>query len=137
MIVKIQECEALLAAATDKGEQIAAAGSAADRNMITQQLQSLKQQLTALRRAVERQRQQHEAAAAEHIKLAAELDVVLGWLHAHEAEVRSRPVLSVDVASVLQEQEKHKVTINFIYIIFEISVRVKYLKKLKSMHFFR
>lgn len=108
--MKIQECEALLAAASDKGEQIAAAGSAADRNMITEQLQSLKQQLTALRRAVERQRQQHEAAAAEHIKLAAELDVVLGWLHAHEAEVRSRPVLSVDVASVLQEQEKHKVS---------------------------
>lgn len=110
VIVKIQECEALLAAATDKGEQIASDGSAEDRNAITQQLQSLKQQLTALRRAVERQRQQHEAAAAEHIKLAAELDTVLEWLHSREADVKSRPVLSIDVSSVVQEQEKHKVS---------------------------
>lgn len=109
VIVKIQECEALLAAATDKGEQIAAEGTAADRNTITEQLQSLKQQLTALRRAVERQRQQHEATAAEHVKLAAELDAILEWLHSHEAEVKSRPLLSIDVASVEQEQEKHKV----------------------------
>lgn len=107
--MKIQECEALLATATDKGEQIAAEGSAADRNTITEQLQSLKQQLTALRRAVERQRQQHEATAAEHVKLAAELDSILEWLHSHEAEVKSRPLLNIDVASVEKEQEKHEV----------------------------
>ena len=109
VIVKIQECEAMLASATDKGQQIAAEGSAADRNSVTEQLQSLKQQLQALRRAVEKQREQHEMAAAEHKKLATELEAILDWLHANEATVRSRPLLERDPASVEKEIEKHKV----------------------------
>jgi len=109
VIVKIQECEALLASATDKGQQIAAEGSAADRNSVTEQLQSLKQQLQALRRAVEKQREQHEMAAAEHRKLAAELEAVLDWLHANEATVRSRPLLERDSASVQEQIHNHKV----------------------------
>lgn len=48
VIAKIQECEATLASATDKGQQIAEEGSAADRNNITEQLQSLKQQLQVI-----------------------------------------------------------------------------------------
>lgn len=48
--------------------------------------------------------------AAEHKKLASELDVVLQWLHAHEAEVRSRPLLETDVSSVDNELQKHKVS---------------------------
>ncbi|KAJ9594434.1 hypothetical protein L9F63_014159, partial [Diploptera punctata] len=108
VIVKIQECEAMLASATDKGQQIAEEGSAADRNNITEQLQSMKQQLQALRRAVEKQREQHEMAAAEHKKLAAELETILDWLHANETTVRSRPLLERDPASVEKEIEKHK-----------------------------
>ncbi|XP_075225316.1 muscle-specific protein 300 kDa isoform X2 [Lycorma delicatula] len=108
VIHKIQDCEGLLASAADKGEQIANEGTAADRNNITQQLQSLKQQVTGLRREVERQREQHEMTAAEHRKLAAELDIVLEWLHAHEAEVRSRPLLETDISSVDKELQKHK-----------------------------
>lgn len=107
--MKIQECEAMLASATDKGQQIAAEGSAADRNSVTEQLQSLKQQLQALRRAVEKQREQHEMTAAEHRKLAAELEAVLDWLHANEATVRSRPLLERDSASVQQQIHNHKV----------------------------
>ncbi|XP_068085330.1 muscle-specific protein 300 kDa [Anabrus simplex] len=108
VIVKIQECEAMLASATDKGQQIAAEGSAADRNSITEQLQSLKQSLQTLRRAVEKQREQHEMTAAEHRKLAAELEEVLDWLHANEATVRSRPLLDRHPASVEAELEKHR-----------------------------
>lgn len=107
VIVKIQECEALLVTATDKGQQIAADGSAQDRNTITEQLQSLKQSLQNLRRAVEKQRQEHENTAAEHRKLAAELEEILSWLHANEATVRSRPLLNRDVETVEKELQNH------------------------------
>ena len=52
VIFKIQECESLLIQAGDKGEMIAADGSAVDKNSITAQVSSLKQQLTSLRRFV-------------------------------------------------------------------------------------
>lgn len=109
VIVKIQECEATLASATDKGQQISAEGSAADRNNVTEQLQSLKQQLQSLRRAVESQREQHELAAAEHRRLANELAEILDWLQGKEKEVKSRPLLERDSASVDDEIKKHKV----------------------------
>ncbi|KAJ8930094.1 hypothetical protein NQ314_017138, partial [Rhamnusium bicolor] len=107
IIVKIQECEALLASAADKGQQIAADGSAQDSNNITEQIQSLKQSLQNLRRAVEKQRQEHENTAVEHRKLAAELEEILDWLHANEGAVRSRPLLSRDVNSGEKELANH------------------------------
>ncbi|EZA53954.1 Nesprin-1 [Ooceraea biroi] len=107
VILKIQECEATLASATDKGQQIAAEGSAVDRNNVTEQLQSLKQQLQALRRAVETQREQHELAAAEHRRLANELADILDWLESKEKEVKSRPLLERDPTSVEAELKKH------------------------------
>ncbi|XP_054006700.1 muscle-specific protein 300 kDa isoform X2 [Hylaeus anthracinus] len=107
-ILKIQECEATLASATDKGQQIAAEGSTVDRNNITEQLQSLKLQLQALRRAVETQREQHELAAAEHKRLANELAEILEWLEDKEKEVKSRPLLERDPASVEAELNKHQ-----------------------------
>ncbi|KAF3420921.1 hypothetical protein E2986_09204 [Frieseomelitta varia] len=106
-ILKIQECEATLASATDKGQQIAAEGSTADRNNITEQLQSLKQQLQGLRRAVETQREQHELAAAEHKRLANELAEILDWLEDKEKEVKSRPLLERDPTSVEAELKNH------------------------------
>lgn len=107
VILKIQECEATLASATDKGQQIAAEGSVVDRNNVTEQLQSLKQQLQALRRAVETQREQHELAAAEHRRLADELADILDWFESKEKEVKSRPLLERDPASVETELKKH------------------------------
>lgn len=107
IIVKIQGCEALLATATDKGQQIAAEGTVIDRNNITELLQSLKQQLLALRRTVEAKRQEHERAAAEHKKLAADLSEILQWLHDNEAAVHSRPLLNRDVASVDKKLIEH------------------------------
>ncbi|XP_020291842.1 nesprin-1 isoform X3 [Pseudomyrmex gracilis] len=107
VILKIQECEATLASATDKGQQIAAEGSVVDRNNVTEQLQSLKQQLQALRRAVETQREQHELAAAEHRRLANELADILDWFESKEKEVKSRPLLERDPVSVETELKKH------------------------------
>ena len=108
VILKIQECEASLASANDKGQQIATEGSAADRNNITDQLQSLKQQLQTLRRAVESQREQHELAAAEHRRLANELADILDWLEGKEKEVKTRPLLQRDSENVEDELKKHQ-----------------------------
>jgi nesprin-1 len=107
IIGKIQGCEALLATATDKGQQIAAEGTVIDRNNITELLQSLKQQLLTLRRTVESKRQEHERAAAEHKKLASDLSEILQWLHDNEAIVHSRPLLNRDVASVDKKLIEH------------------------------
>uniref|UniRef100_A0A2A4K817 Calponin-homology (CH) domain-containing protein n=1 Tax=Heliothis virescens TaxID=7102 RepID=A0A2A4K817_HELVI len=107
IIVKIQGCEALLATATDKGQQIAAEGTVIDRNNITELLQSLKQQLLTLRRTVEAKRQEHERAAAEHKKLGSDLSEILQWLHDNEAAVHSRPLLNRDVASVDKKLTEH------------------------------
>ena len=49
VILKIQECEGLLASANDKGMQIASEGTVEDRNIIMEQLQTLKHQLQNLR----------------------------------------------------------------------------------------
>lgn len=107
VIVKIQECEALLATANDKGQQIALEGSAADQNAITEQLQSLKQQLLNLRKLVETQRQKHELTLAEHRKLAADLSELLDWLHANETTAKSRSLLDRDPDSVEREIQRH------------------------------
>lgn len=107
IIVKIQGCEALLATATDKGQQIAAEGTVIDRNNITELLQSLKQQLLTLRRTVESKRQEHERAAAEHKKIGSDLSEILQWLHDNEAAVHSRPLLNRDVASVDKKLIEH------------------------------
>jgi nesprin-1 len=112
VIVKIQECEATLAAAVDKGEQIAAEGSASDRNSITEQLQSLKQQLQGLRRAVENQKARHLEAVQEHSRLATELGELLDWLHQNEANVKLRPLLDITIESVDQAYQQHQVHSN-------------------------
>lgn len=125
VIVKIQECEALLASANDKGQKIASEGNAADRNSITEQLQSLKQQLQNLRKLVETQRQKHELTLAEHKKMAADLTKVLDWLHDNEGIVKSRPLLDRDPDSVEREIQKHK----------EFSTDVnKHLNKIKKIN---
>ncbi|KAF5292003.1 hypothetical protein FQA39_LY14120 [Lamprigera yunnana] len=124
IILKIQTCEAMLASAEDKGQQIAADGSAQDRNNVTEQIQSVKQSLQNLRRAVEKQRRDHEHTAAEHRKLASELEDILDWLHANEAVVRSRPLLRRDIKSVEKELENH----------YELSKNVnKYLDRIREV----
>ncbi|XP_071454288.1 muscle-specific protein 300 kDa-like [Hetaerina americana] len=112
VILRIQECEGLLASASDKGQQIVDEGAtAADRNSVTQQLQSLKQQLGALRREVEKRRGEHEATAAEHRKLLSELEEALDDLHQKESTAGSLPLLQRDPASVLEEMEQNEVLV--------------------------
>ena len=108
VIYKIQECEAQLASAHDKGEQIAAEGSVTDRNTIAEQLTSLKHQLSSLRRAVEQRRGEHENAAAEFQRLSEQLDDLLDKMHEQEAIIRCRPLLQLPAESVEEEKTKHK-----------------------------
>nr|XP_016945201.1 nesprin-1 isoform X29 [Drosophila suzukii] len=108
VIVKIQECEGVLASANDKGQKIASEGNAADKNSITEQLQSLKNQLQNLRKAVESQRQKHQLQLESHKKMAAELSEILDWLHSHEGAAKSRPLLDRDPESVERELQKHQ-----------------------------
>lgn len=108
VIVKIQECEGVLASATDKGQKIASEGTAADKNSITEQLQSLKNQVGNLRKAVEQQRQKHQIQLEHHKKMAAELSEILDWLHNNEGTVKSRPLLDRDPDSVERELQKHE-----------------------------
>ena len=63
--LQVQDIEALLAAAQDKGEQISEEGTVSDRNAILKQLQSLKQQVTLLKRAVETKRRQYEEVSRD------------------------------------------------------------------------
>lgn len=75
---------------------------------MTEQLQSLKNQLLGLRRAVDAAREQLEQAAAKHKHLAAQLGAALAWLHDHEAQVKSRPLLARDPASVDAQLASHQ-----------------------------
>lgn len=107
VIGKIQECEALLSSAYDKGQQIASEGTSADQNSINDQLQSLKNQLQNLRKTVEAQRQKHQLQLEHHKKLAEELADLLDKLHDNEGLVKSRPLLDRDPESVEREIQKH------------------------------
>ena len=108
MVHKIQECEALLATAQDKGEQIATEGSVTDRNTIAEQLTSLKQQLNALRRAVEKRRGEHEDAAAEYQRLSAQFDALVDKLTELEGTIRCRPLLHLLAETVEHGFSRHK-----------------------------
>lgn len=109
VIARIQDCEAQLASAIDKGSLIGEEGAVADRNSITEQLQSLKQQLQGLRRAVESKRAEHELTLAEHKKFAADLDASISWLYEKETVIKSRPLLERGPLSVDFEIRKHEV----------------------------
>ncbi|ODN01313.1 Nesprin-1 [Orchesella cincta] len=108
VIHRIQECEAMLATAVDKGTLIADEGTTADRNAITEQLQSLKMQLQGLRRTVENKKAEHEITAAEHKKYAAELDTAILWLHEKEVMIKSRPLLERGPLTVDMELRRHE-----------------------------
>lgn len=108
--LKVQECDALLALATDKGQQIATEGSVTDRNNVTETLTSLKQQLQQLRKAIERQREIHEESLAAYGKLVRELDEILDSLSGLESDIKGRPLLKREPESVDEEIKKHKVS---------------------------
>lgn len=80
-----------------------------------EQLQSLKQQLISLRKSVEQQMHLHEATAVRQAKMVHELEEVMEWLYSHESEVQSRPLLRIDMSSVLKEIEKHEVILDFFF----------------------
>lgn len=109
MIGKIQECEGIFASVQDKGQKIAAEGTIADGNKISENNKKMKQKLQNLYQQVKNQRQKHENSIAEHNKLSSELSALLLWLHENEAICKSRPLLERDPDSVEHETSKHDI----------------------------
>lgn len=107
MTAKIQECEGMLASASDKGHKIAAEGTVADSNAITDINQRVKQKLQNLHQQVKAQRQKHETTMAEQNKVSSELAELLAWLHENETACKSRPLLERDPDSVERQKVKH------------------------------
>ena len=106
-ISKLKDCETQLALASDKGHTIASEGSAADRNQISHQLQSLKTQILALQRAIEKKRDEHIKSVQDHNKVFSELESFLEWIQSKEMQVRERPYLSTTVDNVDNHIAEH------------------------------
>lgn len=104
---KIQNAEALLVAASDKGNKIGSEGSVADKNAITDLLQSLKSQIQVARKKVDHQKQKLEDLIQEHKKLINELCNLIDELQNKEMDIKSHPVLSLEPALVEQDILKH------------------------------
>ncbi|XP_031632357.1 nesprin-1 isoform X5 [Contarinia nasturtii] len=107
MVEKIQECEGVLASVQDKGKKIAAEGTIADGNKITENNQIIKHKLQNLYQQVKNQRQKYENTLAEHNKVSSDLSALLLWLHNNESICKSRPLLERDPESVVPEMNKH------------------------------
>jgi len=95
LIGPLQEAEAKLSTATDKGAQIMEEVGVEDRNGIVRELQEIKQGLHSLRTAASTLRAEFEQLASEHLKAAGELDVGINWLHDKEGTIKSRPHLHI------------------------------------------
>lgn len=103
ILEKIQEGEALLASAADKGNKIASEGTAADKNTITDLLHSLKVQLQTARKIVDGHKQKLEDLMQEHKKMMDELSKLLDDIHHQETAIKSRPLLGRDATMVDRE----------------------------------
>lgn len=103
ILQNIQEGEALLASAVDKGNKIASEGTAADKNTITDLLHSLKVQLQHGRKLVDNQKQKLEELMQEHKKMIEELSELLDDIHQLETGIKSRPLMGRDATQVDRE----------------------------------
>lgn len=108
VIIRIQECEGQLTSAQDKGAIISEEGHVEDRNAIMEQLQSLRSKISILRREVENRQQEHETTAESHKKLQVELNTAMEWLFEQESELKSRPLLTLEVESAEEEIDTQK-----------------------------
>ncbi|KAK3865215.1 hypothetical protein Pcinc_029165 [Petrolisthes cinctipes] len=108
VITKIQECEAQLTSAQDKGSMICEEGTVEDHNAIMEQQQLVKNNLSSLRRQVEKRHSEHEVSAESHKRLHIELNMTMEWLLEQESELKSRPLLTLEVESANEELEAHE-----------------------------
>ena len=125
VITKIQECEAQLTSAQDKGSIISEEGTVEDHNAIMEQLQLIKNNLGALRREVEKRHSEHEVSAESHKRIHIELNTTMEWLLEQESELKTRPLLTLEVESANEEIESHEELANDIE---------EQLKKIRTIH---
>lgn len=100
LITRIIHSEASLAAARDKSDVILAEGSVSDKNQVGEMLQMLKNQLSNLKRRVEKIKSQHEASLAQQQKFIQDLNAVLVGLEKAETDLNPHPLLGITVESV-------------------------------------
>merc|ERR1719309_612887 len=124
-VSKLKDCETQLSLASDKGQQIANEGSTADRNQITQQLQSLKTQILTLKKAIEKKRDEHIKSVQEHNKIYSDLENHLEWIQEKESEVKSQPLLKTTVEDVENQILAHKEMTQSI---------MEYIEKIKNIN---
>ena len=105
---KIQESEAQLALAQDKGSFIGDEGKVEDRNIIMEELQKLRLELFSLRSGVEKMLGESEVCDQDHRRIQIELNTTMEWLFEQESELKSRPLLTIDVGSADDEIEAHQ-----------------------------
>ena len=74
---------------------------------MSEQLQSLKTQIATLRRAIQKKRAEHMQSAAEHERLAGEIEASMDWLAEKEAEVKTRPLLDPSAEDVERRLSEH------------------------------
>lgn len=106
----VQDAEALLASAGDKGNKIGSEGTMADKNTITDLLHSLKVQIQSTRKLVDNQKQKLEDVMQEHKKLINELSNAIDDLQQQEIEIKSRPILGREATFVDRDISKLSVT---------------------------
>lgn len=113
LIGRIQECEALLASAEDKGRQVSEDAAAADRNAVAEQLHGLKTTLANLRTEIEMQRSRTIEATQKEEQLMRDAERLLAELRESERQARSRPQMARSVESVEHHLIEHDVRIVF------------------------
>lgn len=126
VITKIQECEAQLTSAQDKGSIISEEGTVEDHNAIMEQLQLVKNNLSALRREVEKRHSEHEVSAESHKRIQVELNMTMEWLFEQESELKTRPLLTLEVESANEEIESHEELAN------DIEEQLKKIRNIKE-----
>ena len=107
VIIRIQECEGQLTSAQDKGAIISEEGHVEDRNAVMEQLKVLRSGVATLKCDVGNKQQEHETTAESHKKIQTELNTTMEWLYEQESELKSRPLLTLEVESAEDEIETH------------------------------
>ncbi|XP_054713817.1 LOW QUALITY PROTEIN: muscle-specific protein 300 kDa-like [Uloborus diversus] len=105
---EVNQCEAKLTKAADKGEQIAKEGTATDCNKIMDQLQNLRNKINELKKTVNNLKTEHENVIAEQRKIIHDLENILEKLHTGLSFMQSQPLLTLPPNEVQLEITKHK-----------------------------
>ncbi|CAG0880678.1 unnamed protein product [Cyprideis torosa] len=108
LLDEVQELEALLVSAEDKGAQISHEGSAIDRNTVNEALAQTRSELSAVKKQIQEQKQSYLAVLEDHHRMSEQVEEAVSGLVALESTVKGRPLLSLNQESVQSELTKQE-----------------------------